>query len=442
MGDDILRERILDFHALGMPEHLPRDQNVPFLRDMASTITGARKAGKTYRAFQAISELIDSEQVVGIEQVCYLHFDDEALLELNVQSLSAVDRVFLSLESTSNRPEHIHLYVFDEIHKIEGWEAFVLRLIRKQNQRVLITGSSVDLEEDKVGRQLRGKTFTCRLFPLSFYEFLRFRETKITPGHYATSDIPMLTRLFGEYLEIGSYPGVVTAPKVLRHELLLNYFSSVVSADFIFDKPVGNPLACKIYLRNLLQRNGCPYRHKKERNSLASMGHSVAPHTISDWFHWAETSYLVEGCPIHSPSRKRVEQNYRKIYAVDWALAAAVSGAMDDRRSRALESVVYWHLRREGYLISYDLVGPDKYEIDFLVRRAGKEPHMAVQVCYSLASPDTVEREVRGFEFLRKRYPDMECCIITADERPPSLPGIRTYTAWRFCLESLAQGKT
>ncbi len=437
MNDDVIKERILDFHVLGMPEYLKRDQDVPFLRDMATSIAGARKAGKTYRAFQAIRELIYSGRIAGIDQVCYLHFDDEALLGLDVHSLSAVDRVFLSLESTSSQADGTHLYVFDEIHKIEGWEAFVLRLIRKQNQLVLITGSSVDLEEDKVGRQLRGKTFTRRLFPLSFSEFLKFRETQIVPRRYAASDIPLLSRLFGEYVEIGSYPGVVTAPRVLQHELLLNYFSSVVSADFVFDKPVSNPIACKTYLRNLLQRNGSPYRHKKERNSLASMGHPVAPHTISQWFHWAESAYLVEGCPIHSPSRKRIEQNYRKVYTVDWALAAAVSGAVDDRRSRALESIVYWHLRREGYLVSYDLVGPEKYEIDFLVRYPGKEPHVAIQVCYSLASSDVVEREVRGFKFLCKRYPGIECCIITADERPPSLPGIRTKTAWRYCLESL-----
>jgi predicted AAA+ superfamily ATPase len=82
------------------------------------------------------------------------------------------------------------------------------------------------------------------------------------------------------------------------------------------------------------------------------MGHRLSPSTLSDWFSWAEGSYIVESCHIHTESRKRIEQNYRKLYATDWALANAVSTWTDERLPHSLECLVYWQLRRAGFEVT------------------------------------------------------------------------------------------
>jgi hypothetical protein len=174
MLDEIIKERILDFHEEGIPEYVPRDMDLVHFKDMATTIVGGRKTGKTYLTYQFIDRMIQEGTIESVRDVCYLHFDDESLMALKTSDLSKIDRIFLSLGPLKKPAGRNILFVFDEIHKIEGWQEFVLRLRKKRNQFVIVTGSSADIEEDKVAKQLRGKTFTYRLYPLSFREFTRF----------------------------------------------------------------------------------------------------------------------------------------------------------------------------------------------------------------------------------------------------------------------------
>jgi len=438
--EHMIRERLLDFHRNGVPAYTRRDGGVPLLPNVVTTLVGGRKTGKTFRAYQAIDEQLSAGAIPELGQVCYLHFDDEALSAMTQADLGLVDKVFLSLQSSDSLQGPL-LFVFDEIHRVDGWEQFVLRLARNAAWRVLVTGSSSELEADRVGRQLRGKAFTRRLHPLSFREFLRFQESELTPGRYSTAEAATARRLLGEYLEIGSYPALALLAPGLRREMLQSYFASIVAADFIFARDIANPVACKTFLRELLQKNACPYTHRKQLRNLAAMGHRLGPATVSDWFHWAEDSYFVEGCCIHTESQKRREQNFRKVYAVDWALANAVSTWTDGRSTRSLECLVYWHLRRAGLEVTYDLVGTDKHEIDFLAARPNEEPHLAIQVCYRLANRDVVEREVRGFERLRRRYPGIECVVVTGETPAASEATVlSSIPAWQWCLECLGHG--
>jgi len=434
MNDDVIRRCILEFYEVGLPEYVRRDADVPTLKDTVTTIVGGRKVGKTYRTYQFIGEAIQAGLIPSLEHVCYLHFDDERLLEMQTADLRRIDEVFLELSRATAKTGL--LFVFDEIHRIPDWEYFALRLKRNPNWHVLVTGSSAELEEGKVGRQLRGKTVTVRLAPLSFREFLRFKGEEPQRSRYSTSAVAKLNGLLGEYMETGCYPAAVGLAPAVRRELLRQYFNSIVAADFVDRLEVKHPLSCKLFLRNLLHGNACPYTHKKARNNLASIGHPLAPNTITDWFSAAQDSYLIGTCAIHSSSVKRREQNYRKPYAIDWAMARIVSDFAEPRVSRILEALVYWQLRRSGLLVSYDLVGPDKHEVDFVVAESGKLPHQAIQVCVDLSDATVAEREERAFAQLADRLgPEIEPLIITL-RKPPAGARLRmpVVRAWDWLL--------
>ena len=413
--EQLLKERILEFQQEGIPEYIKRDIKVRHIDDMITTIAGGRKTGKTYLTYQVVDDFIRQNIISSIESVCYLHFDDEALMMMQTADLSSIDRVFLALLPEAARKKNI-LFVFDEIHKIAGWENFVLRLKKKRNQFVIITGSTAELEEDKVAKQLRGKTFTNKLNTLSFEEFLRFKSCGIDLSRMSTSDRIIINQLFDEYVEFGSYPAIALSPSSASRELLQNYFNSVVASDFIFSKNIQNPLACKIFLRNLLQQNACPYTHKKAINNLKSIGYSLGSRTITEWYQWAEESYLIGTCAINTPSIKRIEQNYRKVYCIDWHLANTVSAYRENRISRVLENIVFLELRKQGLQISYELVGDQKYEIDFITSPPGAAPDTAFQVCVDINDPDVLEREIRGFSLLNKRYSNIRNVLIVKNK--------------------------
>ena len=412
--DTLLKERMLDFLQAGIPAYIKRDAVVTHIKDMVTTIVGGRKTGKTYLTYQVIDDLLKSGKIESLNHVCYLHFDDEALVAMTPTDLARIDRVFLSLLKRTDS-ERTLLFIFDEIHTVPGWEHFVLRLKKKPNWLVLVTGSTADLEEDKVARQLRGKTFTNRLYPLSFSEFLRFNGCHCQVNRMSSSDRAEVRGLLDSYLEKGGYPALAMMDPSLLRQLLQNYFTSIVASDFILNRGISNPLACKAYLRNLLQKNACPYTHKKELNNLKSIGFNLAPKTVSEWFAWAEERYLIGSAAIHSSSLKRIAQNYRKIYCCDWAMANSITGWPEKKVSRSLETIVYWHLIRSGFHVAYDLAGPDKSEIDFIVSRPGEPPFAAVQVCMDLSDEGTMEREMKALSWYSKTNPEIHLSVIALE---------------------------
>lgn len=434
MDNAIIRRCILDFYDAGIPDYVVRDVRIPMLQHMVTTVVGGRKTGKTFLTYQIINALIKDGVIPSLRHVCYLHFDDERLLELQTDDLSRIDETFMEIGGIT--PKDPVLFVFDEIHRVTNWEYFVLRLNRNPNWRVVVTGSSADLEEDKVGRQLRGKTMTIHLYPLSFAEYLRFREQDAKKPGGSTADTARLAGHFNDYLRIGSYPAMANMADEYRLDLLRQYFNSIVAADFLENRQIGDPLACKLFLRNILRRNACPYMHKKEHNALASMGYAVHRNSIAKWFDWACESYLIGANAINSPSVKKQQQNYRKLYAIDWALANAVSAFREPRIAQALESVVYWELHRRGLATSYELVGPGKHEIDFVTGPQQAAPELAIQVCADLSDPATLEREERSLaKRLETNGNAVEPLILTLYE--PS-PAMRTRfpikKTWEWCL--------
>jgi len=413
--DNIIRERILDFHKSGISEFIRRDTAVNHVKDMVTTIVGGRKTGKTYLTYQIIDDLIRGKRIKSLKQVCYLHFDDESLAALKAEELSKIDKIFLSLLDEDGEKENL-LFVFDEIHNVPGWENFVLRLKKKSNWLVVVTGSTAELEEDKVARQLRGKTFTNRVYPLSFREFIRFNGSSLDLARMSGADKAEAVRLSEDYMKKGSYPAAATLDPQLTRQLLQNYFNSIVVSDFILNKNMQNPAVCKTYLRNLLQKNACPYTHKKELNNLKSVGFNLAPKTVSDWFRLSEDVYFTGNAAINTSSLKRISQNYRKIYSCDWAMANAVSGWSEKRNSRTLESIVFWHLIREGFKVAYDIVGQEKYEVDFVVYKPGKKASLAIQVCSDAGDETTMDRETRSLRLICKHNPALKPVILTQFE--------------------------
>lgn len=436
MNNEIIRRCILDFYDVGLPRYVARDCRVPMLKNMVATIVGGRKTGKTYLTYQIIDGLIGQCFIPTIRHVCYLHFDDERLLEMQTDDLSRIDTVFMELSKLT--PHDAILFVFDEIHRVANWEYYVLRLNRNPNWRVVVTGSSADLEEGKVGSQLRGKTVTTHLLPLSFREYLRFLgQEPASQRSYSTGDSARLGGHFNDYLFSGSYPAIPETGEESRLELLRQYFNSIVAADFLENRNISDPLACKLFLRNLLRRNSCPYTHKKEQNTLGSMGHNVNRNNISTWFNWACESYFIGVNAICSPSEKKQQQNYRKVYAIDWALADSVSSFREHRVSRALEAVVFWELRRRGMDTSYDLVGSGKHEVDFVAGAPQEPPSLAIQVCADLTDPSTLEREERSLDRLLEYHGDnMAPMILTLDAPPPAIrTSFPIKNVWEWCLK-------
>lgn len=92
-----------------------------------------------------------------------------------------------------------------------------------------------------------------------------------------------------------------------------------------------------------------------------------------------------------------------------------------------LENIIYMELIRRGYTVT---IG--KYstrEIDFIATKADKKFYF--QVCYLLASADTIAREFSVYDYIRDNYPKY---VLSLDEFDMSQNGIRHMNIKDFLL--------
>jgi len=392
----LIKRRILDFRNDGIPDYRDRGHDVEFVKDMVSTIVGVRKGGKTYLTYQVIDEQISSGAIGGLEQVCYLHFDDEALRQLKIDDMAQIEEALLELNSSFfDKP---CLLVFDEIHKVKEWEGYILRMLRKSNTRILITGSSSDLEEDKVGRQLRGKALHFNLYPLSFREYVRWHDLKVQPSRISSRLAAELNVLFDEYLLHGSFPGVLSMESNrLKERLLQSYYQAIVAGDFLEEVGSADIHVVKAFLNRVMHGNACGYNHKKMFDQLRSEGFAIAKPQVPEWYHQAEKSYFITTNKLYANSKKKIEQNPRVPYCVDWAMANFIGNPLEIKRSRALETVVFYELIRRGYKVSYFRDPQNRnIEVDFIVYKEFETPKYAIQVSCDISENDTLERELKS----------------------------------------------
>jgi len=392
----LIKRRILDFRNDGVPSYRKRIHEVEFVKDMASTIVGVRKGGKTYLTYQVIDEQIKAGYIESLDQVCYLHFDDEALRQLKIDDMDQVEQALREINSGFfDKP---CLLVFDEIHKIKEWEGYVLRLLRMKNTRILVTGSSSDLEEDKVGRQLRGKALHFNLYPLSFQEFVAWHDIKVQPSRISSRLAAELNVLFDEYLLHGAFPGVFSMDKRrMKERLLQSYYQAIVAGDFLEEIGSADIHVVKAFLNRLMHGNACGYNHKKMYDQLRSGGFAIVKPQVSEWYHQAEKSYFVKTNSLYANSKKKIDQNPRIPYCVDWAMANAIGNPLEIKRSRALETVVFYELIRRGYKVSYFRDPQNKnIEVDFIVYKEFEAPKYAIQVSCDASESDTLERELKS----------------------------------------------
>ena len=154
---------------------------------------GLRRAGKTYILYQIIKEQNK------IEEILFLNFEDERLLEISYNELD------LLLDAYSELYSHKPIVFLDEVHNIENWEKFVRRLA-DNDYRVMVTGSNAKMLSSDISTVLGGRFFTKKVNPLSFKEFLKFNNIILNNNYEYSEQLINIKELYSEYLIFGGLP--------------------------------------------------------------------------------------------------------------------------------------------------------------------------------------------------------------------------------------------
>jgi uncharacterized protein len=395
-------------------------------------VIGPRRSGKSTLCRQAIQTLISSG--VPHHNIVYINFEDERLLPASSGLLTGLPNVHRELVDLDAR--YPIFFFLDEIQNVPAWSQWVRRMTEMNRQvHVIITGSSSRLLSREIATELRGRADTVELFPFSFREYLLFK--KFLPSRpdkmlLHSSQAPKFLRYFMEYMTWGGFPERFQVRDV--QSLLQGYFRAMFVRDLIERFGIKNTRIFGDFLKIQLQRFASLCSLGSLQGDLLSIGYSIAKTTLAEYLDHAKDGFLLFDVPVFADKVTEQLRNPRKIYAIDNGLIRSIRFSSTEDQGRYLENLVYLELRRNRKEIFYC---KDKAECDFLIAEKGR-PKQAIQVCWDLSHPQTLERELRGITEAMERYKLKEGLLLTRHETGEKKAGnatIKILPVWWWALQ-------
>ncbi|MBU2461298.1 ATP-binding protein [bacterium] len=374
--------------------------------DEIVTLTGVRRCGKSTLLLQVIAQLIKNK--VNRTNTLYVNFEDPRFYNfLNIDLLDEIWQAYCDYL----RPEGKVYLVLDEIQKITGWETWARsKYDRKEDVKIFVTGSNAELLSSEFANILTGRHLELSITPLSFAEFLRFKDMEIEPDRlWLVKNKNALKDFALEYLQLGGFPKIVlTKDELLRKELLSQYFTDIITRDIVNRhkvKDVGK-------LENLALFYSTNFTRTYSFNKIKKViDFSVSLDSIHRFSHYLKDAFLIDFVPRFSYSLKDQMQTGRKVYFVDNGMHNAIAFKFSQDKGKLLENAVFHHLKRQKKEVYYF---HEKQEVDFICKQ-GLEIVELINVCYTLGNKETLLRETSGLLEAMRYFKLKESKIIIAE---------------------------
>ncbi len=423
---EIFKRIIAEFHERKLPAAVERDIGMPETGKIV-TLTGARRAGKTFLMFQMMRALR-----MAPERIVYVNFEDDRLLPLDAKDLDTLLEAYYEL-FPEHRGHEIYLF-FDEIQNVAGWEAYVRRIHDTEKCRIFLTGSNAKLLSREIATGLRGRTLPVQVYPLSFREFLRFNGIEAGKTAPYSGQRFVLKKQFERYLRLGGFPEVVLERNGLEMQILDTYFELMIFRDIVERFSVRNTALLRALAKYLLTNAGNLFSINTYFTSLKETT-AVGKETVFEYVSHLEEAQMVFLVPLFSYSLKRQQVNPKKVYCIDPGLRNAISFLFSGDEGRLVENLVFLELKRRGYEPFY---WKGEGEVDFVVKHRD-HTLTALNVTYS---EDVPGREIDALlEFKGQSRGVRELLLLTRDAAGEER-GVTIMPAWQWLLgESSAGGK-
>jgi hypothetical protein len=429
---ETIKSIILDFQEVRLETGVPRRIRIETVRGKAAVCIGVRRSGKSTYLFQIIQRLKDSG--VPRENILYLNFFDDRLHNLRQNNLGLITEAYYSLYPEKKNAETVYCF-FDEIQAVPGWEPFVDRLMRTEKCEVYLTGSSAQMLSKEIATQMRGRALSWEMFPFSFREFLDWKGID-SASTLSTKKRLVVQKAFEEYWDTGGFPEVAGLSRDLQIKIHQEYFHAILFRDLVERHDVSHPKAVTDLAHWLADNTASLYSVNSLTRYLKSLGHKAPKSVVSNYLEWFEDAYFLFTVRIFDASLARSNTNPKKVYCVDHALVTSVSSGILVNSGHLLENLVFTALRRLHPKIYYYKTKTGR-EVDFIVPLR-KRVRMLIQVCESLAEPQTRKRETAALAEAMTELNLKSGTIVTRGEDEQIDAGggaINVVPIWRFLLD-------
>lgn len=378
----------------------------PFIgSELVKVMTGIRRCGKSVMLELIKEELKNS----GVPEANIISINFEDMRYASLLTAKALhDEIIMRTQNISGK---VYLF-FDEIQEVADWEKCINSFRIEFDCDIYITGSNAKLLSGELATNLGGRYVEFTIYPFSFSEFTELYKG-IFPGAHPQE-------CFQKYLLFGGMPYLANlryAEEPCR-QYLTDVFNSVQLKDIVKRNKIRDVDLLERILSYIIANVGTTFSATSISKFFKSEKRNVAPETILNYIRHCTDAYLFYPVKRQDLQGKQILASSEKYYIADHGVREAVFGGNMRDINLILENIVFMELLRRGYNVTVGKTG--NLEIDFIAEKHGEKIY--VQVCYLLASQETIEREFGVYDNVNDNFPKY---VVSLDEFDMSRNGIK-----------------
>lgn len=358
--------------------------------EFIKVITGVRRSGKSsiLRLFEQhlLSSNIDKSQIIFInfEHPDFQNYlDDKSLYE------------YLLKYTTENKK---YYFLFDEIQEVDSWQKLINGLRLKFECDIYITGSNANLLSGELSTYLSGRYVEIKVMPLSFKEFLVFKNY---------NDTTKIDLYYNEYIKNGAFPSVALLNNEnIIDDVIKGIYNSIILKDVMLRGNIKDGYLLEKLVAFIFDNIGNSVTSNSIANTLNANGLKTRNETIDAYLQLLENSFIIYKANRFNIRGKEHLKSQPKYYCVDIGLRNISIGRNRGNFGSVLENIVYLELIRKGYEVSIGKL--DSLEIDFVCTKPNKTIYY--QVAYDM--PKESDRETSNLLKIPDSYKKV---VITAN---------------------------
>lgn len=384
---------------------------------------GVRRSGKSFLLFQKIRQLLAAGK--GWDEMLYLDFEDTRLDGFTADDFNLI--LECHQEMYGKRP----MLFLDEIQNVDGWQKFARNLADKK-YNVFITGSNAKMLSKEIMAALGGRYLPVEVYPFSFKEYLSYTGVAYDDlALTATESKARFMKAYGEYFTWGGLPESINLP--VKRSYLSSVFQKIYLGDIVQRNGISNPKLLQLMIKKMAESVMQPVSYNRISKILSSVSGKISVPTVSSYIGFSEDAWLLLRLR-NIASAFADKQSICKYYFIDNGLLML---QLLNCETILLENLValtlfrkYGHDEDNERVYFYNA----NVEIDFYVPEDG----LAIQVAYSIADSETLQREKGALEKLPNVHPCNRRVIITYDEEGQLIDKhgtIEVVPCWKWMLE-------
>jgi len=388
-------------------------QIVPLIdKNLIKVLTGVRRSGKTVLLSQIQDYLLKN----GRSKSQIINISLESKKNKKFKDGDVLYEYLISACEKLNAKAYIFL---DEIQVVSGWEEVVSSLLVDIDCDVYITGSNSKLLSGELATLIAGRYIQIHVYPFTLSEAKQMLEQN---GKFKSDEV-----LFQDYLKYGGLPMRFSLEEISLEAYLSDTYDAIVVKDIIQRNNIKDTNLLNMILAFLMDNIANPFSARSIVAALKQEGINTTVETVIAYIDYIKKAMVVYSAQRYDIKGKKLLTTNEKYYTVDLGLRNCVKASGEIDYNKLYENIVYLELLYRGYDVKVGKT--DDYEIDFVAYKGSDT--LYVQVCYLLASTETVEREFGNLERIKDNYPKY---VISGDLPDFSRNGIKHYNIIKFLL--------